>query len=42
MNVYKDWQLKRQSFRTESDMAAFAKRHGYNEKNSWKSIILLE
>ena len=32
MNVYKDWQLKRQSFRTESDMAAFAKRHGYNEQ----------
>ena len=30
MNVYKDWQLKRKSFRTESDMAAFAERHGYN------------
>ncbi len=32
INVYKDWQLKRKSFRTASDMAAFAKRHGYDEQ----------
>ena len=32
MNVYKDWQLKRKSFRTETDMAAFASRHGYDEQ----------
>ena len=32
MNVYKDWQLKREPFRDESDMANFARRHGYDEK----------
>tara|TARA_B100000427_G_scaffold240976_1_gene203913 strand:- start:23 stop:616 length:594 start_codon:yes stop_codon:yes gene_type:complete len=32
MNVYKDWQLKRKPFRTETDMAAFANRHGYDEQ----------
>tara|TARA_Y100000748_G_scaffold302662_1_gene305423 strand:+ start:1746 stop:2339 length:594 start_codon:yes stop_codon:yes gene_type:complete len=32
INVYKDWQLKRKSFRTASDMSAFAKRHGYDEQ----------
>ena len=32
MNVYKDWQLKRKPFRTATDMAAFASRHGYDEQ----------
>ena len=30
-NVFEDWQLKRRSFRTENDLEAFAKRHGYDE-----------
>ena len=32
INVYRDWQLKNKRFRRESDISAFAKRHGYNVK----------
>ena len=33
LNVYRDWQLKRERFRRESDISSFARRHGYNVKS---------
>ena len=32
MNVYKDWQVGRKSFRTSNDMREFAKRNGYDDE----------
>lgn len=36
--VFEDWQLKRRSFRTENDLKAFSKRHGYDEDKFIKTF----